>query len=200
MKERDRDKIKAGGLYSIINKKNSKSYIGWCKGKVKYRITDHKRSCRNGVDTKIYRAIRKHGEENFEWVAIFDDIKSRKECKRREKILIALFDTYKNGYNSTKGGDGGFTGYNSGQFKKGQSPWNKGKKMSEEYVQKLKDADRSKQCKRVAMIDENGNTIRVFNSAKEAHEVTGVSRNGITVVARGNSDQVRSGGYYWKYI
>lgn len=122
-----------------MNKVNNKSYIGYCID-FKERKTRHFLCAKKGIVTRFYNAIRKYGEENFEWIILFDNLENIEECKKIEKLMIVLFDTYNNGYNSTLGGDGGFTGHNSGEFKKGQQSRNKGKKMSEEQRQKLSNA------------------------------------------------------------
>lgn len=50
---------------------------------------------------------------------------------------------------------------------------------------------------KVRCIDSDGNE-RIFNSIKEAHEVTGVAISGISCVCSGINH--RSGGYRWEYV
>ncbi len=181
-------------VYSVRNKINNKSYIGFSTS-FKERKASHLLSAKKGIETHFYNAIRKYGEENFEWIILFDNLESTEECKSIEKLMIALFDTYNNGYNGTKGGDGGFTGHNIGEFKKGQQAWNKGKKMAEEQIQKLKNADRSKQYKPVIQYNLDGIFIKEWESVKKANDILGIFH--IDAVAR--NVRKTAGKFNWKY-
>lgn len=160
-------------VYCAFNVVTGKSYIGWCTD-FRERKNRHIRAAELGVKTRFYNAIRKHGASSFEWFVLFDDLKSFDDCKVMERRMIAMFDTYNNGYNSTLGGDGGFTGINTGIFKKGQKPWNTGRKMSPDYVLKLKKADRSASYKSVVQLDANGVEIKEWPSMKHAQAYFGV--------------------------
>ena len=93
-------------IYLCRNKINSKVYVGFSVN-VKSRISVHLSSYKEG-DTKFYRAMRKHGENNFYWEIIYQS-KDRDHClKVMEPFFIEEYDSYYNGYNSTKGGDGAF--------------------------------------------------------------------------------------------
>ncbi len=181
-------------VYSAMNKVNNKSYIGYCTD-FRERKTRHFLCAKKGIVTHFYNAIRKYGEENFEWKILFNNLESIEECKKIEKLMIALFDTYNNGYNATLGGDGGFTGHNTGEFKKGHKVWNQGMKMSKELVQKFKDADRSKQYKPVIQLDLNGNFIKEWESIKSAKDALSIFH--IYTVAMGK--RKTAGGFNWKY-
>lgn len=185
-------------VYCATNTINNKSYIGWCID-FKERKASHIRDSRN-VNTKFYRAIRKYGVESFEWHILFDDLGSYEECKWIEKKMIALFDTYNNGYNATLGGDGGFTGHNSGQFKKGNVPYYAGKKVPEHIVEKFRKADRSKSYTPVAQYDINGEFIREFDSIKNASIVTGVPAQTISHICKGKYLNKSAGKSQWKYF
>jgi hypothetical protein len=60
----------------------------------------------SGIDTKFYRAIRKYGIDNIKSKEL-EVTHSQEEAKEREKYYIKEYDTFKNGYNMTLGGDGG---------------------------------------------------------------------------------------------
>lgn len=101
---------------------SKKVYIGQTK-KYKRRCGDHKRISINGESdnhfSTIHAAIRKYGIENmiFEVIAICLD--DTDECANYcEKLIILQYDSFKNGYNETEGGDGS----------SGRIPWNKNKK------------------------------------------------------------------------
>lgn len=53
----------------------------------------------------IYRAIRKYGVENFYYEILEDDIPLN-QLDEKEIYYIEKYNSYKKGYNSTKGGDG----------------------------------------------------------------------------------------------
>lgn len=96
-----------GSLYKITNLVNSKIYIGKTYVELKDRWKLHKydalREDRPNK-TKFQNAIRKYGPENFkiELIAQFEE----GELEQKEIEYIQKYDSYKNGYNSTLGGDG----------------------------------------------------------------------------------------------
>ena len=97
------------GIYKIINKINGHSYIGQSVD-IERRIKHHFNNAFNNsssnteYDKTLYRAIRKYGKENFD-VIILEEC-SQSSLNEREKYWIEYFDTFKNGYNETVGGDG----------------------------------------------------------------------------------------------
>lgn len=122
------------GIYRIVNTINNKSYIGQSIN-LAIRIRSHIRYIKRDTENQvIYKAIRKHGADNFsiEIVTILpphDNLK--KNLDLCEKIYIKVYDSYKNGYNSTLGGDGGILGYHmSEEEKKRRSLAQKGKKKN----------------------------------------------------------------------
>lgn len=90
-----------GLIYKITNKVNNKSYIGQTRQGIQFRWNQHTSKKDN---TYFHNAIQKYGKDNFE-------IEILEECdvevlNEREIFYIAKFDTFKNGYNLTIGGDG----------------------------------------------------------------------------------------------
>jgi len=90
-------------VYCHTNKINNKKYIGQT-----YRSLET-RSGSNGCGYKecpyFYRAIQKHGWDNFEHEVLFENL-SKKSADRIEKILIQTFKTQDTdyGYNIQNGG------------------------------------------------------------------------------------------------
>ncbi len=82
---------------------NGKEYIGKT-GSLHKRKRTHKYEAAKGTDTKFYRAIRKHGFPK-RW-SILGYYSKEKDALNAEIEFIAKFDSFKRGYNSTKGGDG----------------------------------------------------------------------------------------------
>jgi group I intron endonuclease len=110
MGKRQKIEIKTG-IYKITNKKNGKVYVGQSTN-IYRRWNKHKSDAFNpkskSYDLIIYRAIRKHGIEKFE----FRIIEECQQCELNEKEIywIAYYHTYIrdpkcHGYNQTLGGD-----------------------------------------------------------------------------------------------
>jgi len=186
-------------------------YIGFCVD-FKERKARHLKCAEKGVVTKFYNAIRKYGKDNFIWEILEKEIESFDKLKEREIYYIKLFDTYNKGYNSTLGGDGGFTGNNSGQFKKGVKPWCTGIKLSESHVYNLKKSHFGKKqsnCtinKRVSKIIKpviklslNNEFIQEYSSLGEAALDTGAKRNSIGCVCANKIGYKSAGGFKWKF-
>lgn len=57
-----------GIVYKIVNLIDRKVYVG--KTIKKNRFVRHKVNAKRGVDTYLYRAMRLHGVENFEFSVI----------------------------------------------------------------------------------------------------------------------------------
>ena len=97
-----------GYIYKVTNKVNGKVYIGQTIQSVKARWQRHcntKNKSKGEMQMQIKRAILKYGKENF-------TIETLEECdsallNARERYYISYFDSYKNGYNSTEGGQDG---------------------------------------------------------------------------------------------
>ena len=94
------------GIYKISNMVNGKCYIGQSVNIYK-RWNNHKCACYNSnaheYNYYIYRAMRKYGIENFTFEIIEEC--TQELLNEREKFWIAYYDSFKNGYNETEGGD-----------------------------------------------------------------------------------------------
>ena len=96
-----------GFIYKITNTINSKSYIGQTIQNVKERFYQHcATKCSKAVSNMaIHRAIKKYGKSNFT-VEVIEEIDST-NLNDRERYWIKYYNSYNNGYNSTKGGQDG---------------------------------------------------------------------------------------------
>lgn len=96
------------GIYKITNLVNNKIYIGKSKN-IEKRWKQHIDEAYHGSQRLLCKAIRKYKECNFSF-QIIESIPIEKYDKissSREIYWIAYYDSYKQGYNMTPGGDGG---------------------------------------------------------------------------------------------
>ena len=96
-----------GFIYKITNTINGKYYIGQTIQNVKERFYQHCAiKCSKAVSNMaIHRAIKKYGKSNFT-VEVIEEIDSA-NLNDRERYWIKYYNSYNNGYNSTKGGQDG---------------------------------------------------------------------------------------------
>lgn len=99
-------------IYLHRNKINGKPYIGQTvhqddlNKRTYSNGNGYKGKNKNGNDSKFWRAIQKYGWDNFEHIFLEKDIPTLEIANKREQYWISFYDSYKNGYNSTLGGDG----------------------------------------------------------------------------------------------
>lgn len=178
-----------------------------------------------GYDKRLRfgRAIAKYGWDNFSHEIIFEGL-CEIDAKRTEVELITELHTQDPayGYNMTKGGEG-VCGYHHteetrrklSEFQSGEKNRNYGKHLSQKTKDKIGQANRgNKYClglvrseetrekmssskrKPVCMYNESA-LVRVFNSAKQAQEETGISRKNISLCCLGK--RKHAGGYAWSF-
>ena len=80
-------------IYKIKNTVSGVAYVGLTSN-LEVRIKRHK--CNNTV-----------GTTHFEIEILFDNIPTLREAREMEKVFIDKYDTFENGANKTRGGDGG---------------------------------------------------------------------------------------------
>lgn len=90
-------------IYTITNQLNGKIYVGQTTKSIEHRIQSHRNSMVSGVDTHIYRAMRKYGWENFKFEVIAT-AQSQQELDQLEEFYIQKFDAIRSGYNMAPGG------------------------------------------------------------------------------------------------
>jgi group I intron endonuclease len=94
-------------IYLITNCLNGKTYVGKTTKTLQKRWVRHLWSMKTGDDTYLYRAMRKHGPENFS-ISFLCEAKDEEELNYLETMWILLLRTKDKmiGYNMTDGGDG----------------------------------------------------------------------------------------------
>ena len=95
-----------GKIYKIYNDINDKLYIGKTLSTIEERFRQHcnDRKRRQYEKRPLYNAMNKYGEECFHIELIEEceiELLSQREC-----YWIEYYNTYHDGYNATKGGDG----------------------------------------------------------------------------------------------
>lgn len=93
-----------GLIYKIQNKKDGKIYIGQTSATLKNRIAKHKEVVSTS-SCHIHRAINKYGWEAFEVSVVEENIPNEK-LNEREIYWIEYYNSYENGYNMNRGGEG----------------------------------------------------------------------------------------------
>lgn len=200
-----------GLIYKITNNINGKSYIGQTQLSLKKRWDEHIRASKI-YDYKFYRAIRKYGIECFSQ-EIIEEVPN-KLLNEREIYWIAFYDTYKNGYNSTLGGDGSL------QIDKNliEKLWDDGKNIQQianeigcckgtvlSTLQNYKNYSNKESVKRghisqehrVCQYDLNGNYIQTFDTVADAARQMGVHRKAISSCCKRDRPSCKN--FLWRY-
>lgn len=116
-----------GYIYKITNDINNKVYIGKTLASISERWKEHLSDMNKRKNEKrpLYAAMRKYGTSHFyieEVERCSNDIINEREC-----YWIDFYDSYSNGYNATKGGDG----KSYADVESIIDLWNKGKNIKE---------------------------------------------------------------------
>ena len=125
-------------VYKITCDVNNKFYIGITNYSLNHRWNGHKTdSKRDRCNNKFYNALTKYGFDNFKQEILFVAF-DREYASQLEKYFIREYNTIKNGYNSTLGGDNEFL--HSEETKEKLRQANLGKKLSKETRKKISEA------------------------------------------------------------
>lgn len=91
-------------IYKITNDINQKIYIGMTERTIKERFKEHCQEYKRERAEKrpLYSAMKKYGIEHFH-VELVEETDNPEE---REQYWIEFYNSYKEGYNATLGGDG----------------------------------------------------------------------------------------------
>ncbi len=128
-------------IYQITNRLNGKCYVGKTLVSLNARWSAHCRGALSGrLDTHFARAIRKYGVGVFDR-CVLEECKTHDELIEREILWIEKIDSFRSGYNSTTGGDGGTWGRKMSQASKDKlSKARMGLKFTDEHKRKLSES------------------------------------------------------------
>lgn len=160
-------------VYKITNKITNKSYIGCSKHSLEERWKSHVYKSNSGSPGYLHRSIAKYGKDSFDRV-VLEKCYSHRQMFKSEIKYIEKFDTFNNGYNLTKGGEGrlGGTYVPTKETLLKLSLALKGKrkgKQSKEHIEK----QRLQKLKKWKIIDPNG-IETVVNNLREFCESNGL--------------------------
>lgn len=208
-----------GEIYKIINDFNNRVYIGKTLKTTEVRKKEHLHQLNDG--SAIHNSILKHGVEHFTWVCIEKNIYDKNELAQREKYWISYYDSYNNGYNMTKGGEGG-----NGTHAKNLDKWRKehpeeSQKLinnlllwREQHIEEVKKANlkgaetrRKKYGNNITQKANNTNrkkvqcieTQKIYNSVIDAaKDMNGANGSHIGQVCNGKRKTAFK--YHWKWV
>jgi len=132
---------KSMGIIYKVTSPSGKFYIGQTFRNLEQRKKEHIwrafRASSFYKNYKFYNSIRKYGPENFFWEILHSDVENLLKLNMLEAVEIKKHDSYKNGYNSTLGGDGVRGISHSKEIRSKISKSHFGKKLSEETKRKI---------------------------------------------------------------
>ena len=94
-------------IYKIVNDINNKVYIGKTIYSIEKRFKEHCNDAFKERNEKrpLYTAMRKYGVKHFH-IEIIEECQDLEKLSEQEIKWIKFYNSYYNGYNATKGGDG----------------------------------------------------------------------------------------------
>lgn len=200
------------GIYKIQNNINQKIYVGQSVN-IETRWKQHICCSETESQYPIHRALRKYGIENFSF-SVLEECKMS-ELNNKEIEWISKLNSYEEGYNCTRGGEGQL----KINYKQILELWNNGlgaKEISkitniknnhltfilhsfEISKEEIKERSKNYMRKPVEQYDFLGNLIAVYSCAEEAFQVTGINAKNIQCVCQRQSQYKSAGGFLWKY-
>lgn len=140
--------MERGIIYCVTCLNNGKPYFGQTVRPIKARWRQHVVSANNGSDHKFHRAIRKYGSKNFTIEEVISvEASSLQALKAKldflERHFIQKYDTRRNGYNTTDGGEGtlGASWTLSEEARRNISRGHMGRKQSLETRRKISESN-----------------------------------------------------------
>lgn len=204
--------INITGIYKIQNNINQKNYVGQSRN-IEMRWKQHIYNAETGSQYPIHCALRKYGVENFSF-SILEECEAS-ELNNKEIEWISKLNSFEEGYNCTRGGDG----YLKIDYERILSLWNEGKGAKEiSKITGIRDShltlilhsfdipkkeirERSKiyMRKPVEQYNFSGKLIATYSCAEEAGKMTDINIKNIQCVCQRQPEYKSAGGFLWKY-
>lgn len=108
-------------IYKIVNNVNGKVYIGFDSNWPNRKLRHYYQSRSKGKNFALYFAIKKYGWDNFDFELLYQSKDREHTLKEMEPFFIEQYNSYYEGYNMTKGGQGTFGKKQSVKNKQTQS-------------------------------------------------------------------------------
>lgn len=200
-----------GYIYKVVNTLNGHVYIGQTRRTPEIRWSEHIET-KNKYDTAFSRALRKYPEDVFE-LGVIEEVPDS-VLDEREEFWIERYNSYEDGYNSTRGGtsrhcvdyeeirdlwrDGFSVGEISEIYGCGKSTIQHILRSEDDYTYEESYArGERRNCRDVMRYDLEGNFICLYSSISEAARDVGCDAPGITNACIGVNQTC--GGYQWRY-
>ena len=173
-----------GYLYKIKNTINNKVYIGKTYKTIYQRFQEHiDNAFKKKENSKLYNDMRKYGLNNFELSLIgqFEEY----DLEYKEIEYIKQYDSWKNGYNQSVGGEGLYKNQERDKsiisdflnlnlsIDKIAKKYNTTKNIVHKILYRNDIKKYVNSLKPIAMFDENGDYIKTFSCLLELIEITG---------------------------
>lgn len=150
------------GIYLLCNVVNGKCYVGQSVN-ISRRWREHLKAMRSNHKSHLYDAMRKHGAENFMLVVLEEC--GPEQADAREAFWMAHFDCHANGYNYRPAGK--LTQTLTPEARASISNRLRGKKMSPERIEQMRQTSTGKPCSESAKAK-----LREFHSGIVLDEAT----------------------------
>ena len=195
-------------IYQITNDINNKIYIGKTEFSIEKRWKEHQQDCQKEyLNRPLYAAMRKYGIEHFH-IELLEETDNPEE---REIFWIEQKQSFKYGYNATKGGDGKkYIDYDVvvATYEVLQNVQETANKLNSKggVIKSSTEINREKNSKAIKMFTTNNEFIQAFSSLTEAakflinnHYATSIEVRGVAVHIRQCADGKRKTAYKFKW-
>lgn len=180
-------------------------YIGQTsKSAKRYGVISEYRKC-----TKVYNKMIKH--PNFKKQILKEGL-NKESVDYFERYYIEYYKSFSKinykGLNLTTGGQKNNHTVSNTVFKKGQTPWNKGLKLSDEIRQnyskshigkKQSKEQISKKSKPINQYDLNNNFLKKWNSSREIERELKIHHYQVLSCCKNTKGYNSAGGFKWRY-
>lgn len=190
-------------IYRIYNVDTNESYVGQTDKTIDYRFKEHIREAKRSLRGEkrdfsfFHRALLYYGIDHFK-IEMLEET-SKELGDEREMYWIDYYDSYYNGYNSTKGGQS--RPLSELQMEANNKWKEKPQKMN---IQDVINAGlynpigNTNAGKKVGQFNLNGDLIKTYSAASVASRELGISATGIRRTC--NKKQEKCGGFIWRWL